>query len=264
MKKLFLLAVAVMLLSMPACAQIDVAAHGIATWGWLWQYQAFGTVGSATDLSYLGSFYGKYGSTALSCKATVNGVNKSGVPVSFVGTTLWGGTRSASTKTGNQGLASVKTNWPADVYEIVVKSSDGSVSSPAALTVYSTAANTTFAGGTLLLGSNRRRATLGLRYSTSPSVLSGLLFLDPDNPGGFTKITSTSFRRMASPAGTRKYAGVCTFQGPGQNPVGANLFITTGTQTTGYTFSIKVVAVWMEVLCDISGKTVNGGAKWAP
>ncbi len=268
MKKLLLLAVAVMLLSavlgMPATAQIGVGGlEGITTWGWLWQFQAFGTVGFGTDLSYLGTFYGRYGSTPLSCRATVNGISKSGVPVSFTAKTLWGVRRSTSfTMTSGQGTVAARVNWGPDVYEIVVKSSDGAVSSPAALTIYSTTGSTTYAGGTLLLGTERRRATFGLRYGTSPSVLSGLLFLDPDEPAGFTRITSTSFRRIASPAGTRKYAGVCTFQGPGQPPVGANLFLTTSTQTTGFTFSIKVVAVWMEVLYDVTGKTVNSGAKW--
>jgi hypothetical protein len=271
MKKLFLLTVAVMLLSAVFCVPVSAqgpcplsALQGIGDWGWLWEFQAFGTVGGpTTNLVYNGTFYGKYGSTALSGQAT--GINKAGIPVRFVGATLWGGTRStAFAKTSSQGTVAASVNWPADVYEVVVRSDDGSVSSPAALTVYNPAWNTTFAGGTLLLGSNRRRATFGLRYSTSPTVLSGLLFLDPDNPGGLIKITSTSFRRMASPAGTRKYAGICTFQGPGQPPVGANLFLTTGTATTGYTFSIKVIAVWMEVLCDVSGRTVNGGAKWGP
>lgn len=270
MKKLFLLAVAVVMLSavlcMPATAQTGIVGlEGITTLGWLWEYQAFGTVGFGTDLSYLGAFYGRYGSTPLSCIATVNGVAKAGLPVRFTARTLWGGTRStAFTNTTASGTFNARVNWPADVYEMVVKSSDGAVSSPAALTVYSTAPNTTYAGGALILGTERRRATFGLRYSISPSVLSGLLFLDPDNPGGMVKVTSTSFRRVTSPAGTRKYAGVCTFQGPGQPPVGANLFLTTSTQTTGYTFSIKVIAVWTEVLCDISGKTVNGGAKWGP
>jgi hypothetical protein len=272
MKKLLVLTAAVALLSAVFCAPAPAQANMamgpscpvISTLGWLWELQARAALAPATNLQYLKPFYARYGSTSLSCQATVNSVPKSGVPVSFVGSTLWGGTRSASTKTSYQGIGAITTNWPADVYEMVVKSTDGSISSPAALTIYNSALNTTFAGGSLILGTERRRATFGLRYSTTPSVLSGLLFLDPNYPGGFTKITSTSFRRMAAPAGTRKYAGVCTFQGPGQPPVGANLFVTTGTQTTGYTFSIKVIAVWMEVLYDVSGTTVNGGAKWGP
>lgn len=271
MKRLSLLAVMVLLLSAavfaPAsaqCSQWDVL-QGITTWGWLWESQALETVGTTTDLLYQGTFYGKYGSTPLACLATTGGRATSGLPVSFVATTLWAGMRSTPFRTTNsQGIVTTYVNWPADVYEIVVKSSDGSKSSPAALTIYNTAANTTYAGGSLILGTERRRATFGMRYGTSPTVTSGLLYLDPDNPGGTVRITSTSFRRVTSPAGTRKYAGVCTYEGPGQRPVGANLFITTGTTTTGYTFSVKVVAVWMEVLCDVTGRTVNGGAKWGP
>lgn len=265
MKRLSLLLTAIVLISaLPAAAQIETIC-GISTWGWLWEYQALGTVGAAqTNLTYVSPFYARYGSTSLSGQLTVNGVGQIGVPVTFAASTLWGGLRSAYVKTGNQGIARVMVNWPADVYEMVVKSADGSASAPAALTIYNSALNTTYAGGALILGAERRRATFGMRYGTTPTVTSGLLFLDPGNPRGPTRITSTSFRRIASPAGTRKYVGVCTFSAPWKAPEGANLFVTTSTQTTGYTLSIKVVAVSMEVYYDVSARTVNSGAKWGP
>lgn len=206
------------------------------------------------ELDYIGDLFHKFAPARLVVRATENESPKSGVHLTFAGTTLWSTTQTASAAASNAvGLARVNANWTPDVYEFVaVDPVSGMSSSPVALTIYSNNINGTSAGGAIYLGGTRRRATFGLRDGTSDA----LLFLDPDNPSGRVRISCKRFRSVLTPApGVKQINGYCELLMGGANPV--NRYFEATVSATQ--FDIRVMTSSMRKVYEASGNVSQGG-----